>query len=103
MFYNDMLTEKNVQAEIDNLQARIIKLQSLKNTIATLTLYEVGIRKSDHRVAHMEYTFYNGEGKVRATFPGHQTESVTMSLDAFQLDYVVFSSKTRALFPKRSV
>lgn len=102
MFHNDDLNDDNLNSEIKHLQERIDKLIALKLQIATMNLYEVGIRKIDNSLVCFRFSYYNGEGRVAVTIPGKSNETYNITLDTFQLDYVAYSSKTRALFPKRN-
>lgn len=99
--YNDELTAEGIKSEMERLQEKLTKLSDLMVKIASIKFYECGIRKSDHRICHFNFSLVGTDAVIRVQVVSHN-ESYNTSLDSFINDYVPYSEKTRSILPKRS-
>lgn len=104
MMFDDSLTVDNIDLVIADLKQKIVALEDLRKTVSSMHIYEIGIRKNDCKLCFLTYSISNTTGVVNVVMPNSYSsspETFRISIETFQTDYVVYSTKTRSLFPKR--
>jgi hypothetical protein len=93
----------NIDRIIEQLKARIAKAEELRAEIEKLNMFEVGIRKSDNGIVHLNYLL-NTEPELRievSILPPTGQSPFTITLEQFKENYIPYSQKARTILPKR--